>query len=139
MNKTLYPGLKKQPAINKRDKSDTVSRQVRVTTDVFNWATKCQQTFPRGEKPSRHDIYVWLMEQACSRQDVVIGEADFSISEIGTQSTVYATRDVHASAIKVVSLSSAGAPVGGVEAVYIAMMRSAIRAIEHELHHSVEA
>ena len=129
MNKTLYPGLKKLPAINQRDKSDTVSRQVRVTTDVFNWATKCQQAFPRGEKPSRHDIYVWLMEQACLHEKFFFLEDDFSIAEIGTQSTVYVPSKIHSSAIEFLAFAES-TPVGGTEAVYIALMRFAIRQIE---------
>jgi len=129
MNKTLYPGLKKLPAINHRDKSGTVSRQVRVTTDVFNWATKCQHTFPRGEKPSRHDIYVWLMEQACLKEKFFFLEDDFSIAEIGTQSTVYVPSKIHSSAIEFLA-DAESTPVGGTEAVYIALMRFAIRQIE---------
>lgn len=138
MNKTLYPGLKKLPAIRDRDKSDTVSRQVRVTTDVFNWAAKCQQSFARGEKPSRHDIYVWLMEQACLCPDIVFLQEDFSIAEIGTQSTVYVPSEVHASANEFLAFVES-VPVGGTEAVYIALMRFAIREIEKESAHSVEA
>ena len=134
MNKTLYPGLKKLPAIKDRDKSDTVPRQVHIPPEVFDWAVQCQRTFERGEKPSKHDIYVWL----ASRQGVVIGESAFLFSPMGVQTTVYLPRDVHAAASDVLAKCET-APAGGMEAVYIAFMRAAVRAIQHESNHSVEA
>lgn len=138
MKKTLYPGLEKQAAIKDRDLSNTVPRQVHIPPEVFDWAVLCQRTFPRGEKPSKHDVYVWLSKQATSRQDVVIGEADFLFSPMGVQTTVYLPVEVHAAASEVLSKAESKPP-GGMEAVYIAFMRCAVRAIEHELHHSVKA
>lgn len=135
MNKTLYPGLKKLPAIKDRDLTGTVPRQVHIPPEVFDWAVLCQRTFPRGEKPSKHDVYVWLAEQATTRQDVVIGEADFLFSPMGVQTTVYLPRDVHAAASDILAKCET-APAGGMEAVYIAFMRSAVRAIEWHLSHS---
>lgn len=138
MNKTLYAGLKKLPAIKDRDKSDTVPRQVHIPPEVFDWAVQCQRTFERGKKPSKHDIYVWLTK-AASRQDVVIGESDFVFSPMGVQTTVYLPRDVHAAASDVLAKCET-APAGGMEAVYIAFMRAAARAIQHESNHTaVEA
>ncbi len=134
MNKTLYPGLKKLPAIKARDLSNAVPRQVHIPPEVFDWAVLCQRTFPRGEKPSKHDVYVWLTQQATSRQDVVIGESDFLFSPMGVQTTVYLPRDVHAAASDVLAKCET-APAGGMEAVYIAFMRAAVRAIEHESNH----
>lgn len=139
MNKTLYPGLKKLPAVKDRDLTDTVPRQVHIPPEVFDWAVQCQRTFERGEKPSKHDIYVWLAVQATSRQDVVIGESDFLFSPMGVQTTVYLPRDVHSAASDVLAKCET-APAGGMEAVYIAFMRAAVRAIEHESNHTaVEA
>lgn len=128
MNK-LFPGLEKQAAIKDRDLSNTVPRQVHIPPEVFDWAVLCQRTFPRGEKPSKHDVYVWLAQQATSRQDVVIGDADFLFSPMGVQTTVYLPRDVHAAASEVLAKCET-APTGGMEAVYIAFMRCAARAIE---------
>ncbi|HMX38903.1 MAG TPA: hypothetical protein PKD78_01205 [Saprospiraceae bacterium] len=130
MNK-LFPGLEKQAAIKDRDLSNTVPRQVHIPPEVFDWAVLCQRTFPRGEKPSKHDVYVWLAQQATSRQDVVIGDADFLFSPMGVQTTVYLPRDVHAAASEVLAKCET-APTGGMEAVYIAFMRCAARAIESE-------
>lgn len=140
MNK-LFHGLEKQAAIKDRDLSNTVPRQVHIPPEVFDWAVLCQRTFPRGEKPSKHDIYVWLAEQATSRQDVVIGESDFVFSPVGVQSTVYLPREVHSAACDVLNkrFQSEAATPGGMEAVYIAFMRGAVRAIEKELHHSAKA
>lgn len=132
MNKQLFPGLKKQPAIKDRDLSATVPRQVRIPPEVFDFAVKCQRTFARGEKPSKHDVYVWLAQQATRRQDVVISEADYLFSTIGVQTTVYLPRDVHAVASDVLAKCKT-TPAGGMEAVYIAFMRSVVRAIELEL------
>ena len=138
MNKTLCPGLEKQAAIKDRDLSNTVPRQVHIPPEVFDWAVLCQRTFPRGEKPSKHDVYVWLAQQATSRQDVVICESDFLFSPMGVQTTVYLPREVHEAASEVLSKCETKPP-GGMEAVYIAFMRCAVRAIEQELHHSVNA
>jgi len=139
MNKTLYPGLKKQVAIKYRDLTDTVPRQVHVPPEAFDFAVQCQRTFDTGEKPSKHDVYVWLTQQATSRQDVFIGESDFLFSPIGVQTTVYLPRDVHSAASDVLAKCET-APAGGMEAVYIAFMRAAVRAIQHESNHTaVEA
>lgn len=133
MNK-LFPGLEKQAAIKDRDLSNTVPRQVHIPPEVFDWAVMCQRTFPRGEKPSKHDVYVWLTQQATSRQDVVIGDADFLFSPMGVQTTVYLPREVHEAASEVLSKCETKPP-GGMEAVYIAFMRCAVRAIEQESNH----
>lgn len=133
MNK-LFPGLEKQAAIKDRDLSNTVPRQVHIPPEVFDWTVLCQRTFPRGEKPSKHDVYVWLAQQATSRQDVVIGDADFLFSPMGVQTTVYLPREVHEAASEVLSKCETKPP-GGMEAVYIAFMRCAVRAIEQESNH----
>lgn len=127
----LFPGLEKQPAIKDRDLSGTVPRQVHIPPEVFDFAVKCQRTFQRGGKPSKHDVYVWLAHQATTRQDVVIGERDFVFSEIGVQTTVYLPREVYEAASDILSKLDAK-PAGGMEAVYIAFMRAAARAIEIE-------
>lgn len=134
MTQTLFPGLEKLSAIKDRDLSNTVPRQVHIPPEVFDWAVLCQRTFLRGEKPSKHDIYVWLTKQATSRQDVVIGEADFLFSPMGVQATVYLPREVHEAASEVLSKCKTKPP-GGMEAVYIAFMRCAVRAIEQESNH----
>lgn len=133
----LFPGLVKQAAIKDRDLSNTVPRQVHIPPEVFDWAVLCQRIFPRGEKPSKHDVYVWLAQQATSRQDVVICEADFLFSPMGVQTTVYLPREVHEAASEVLSKCETKPP-GGMEAVYIAFMRAAIRAIESN-HQAVKA
>jgi len=133
MNK-LFPGLEKQAAIKDRDLSNTVPRQVHIPPEVFDWAVLCQRTFSRGEKPSKHDVYVWLTQQATSRQSVVIGESDFLFSPMGVQTTVYLPREVHEAASEVLSKCETKPP-GGMEAVYIAFMRCAVRAIKHESNH----
>jgi hypothetical protein len=139
MNKTLYPGLKKLPAIRHRDLFDTVPRQVHVPPEAFDFAVAAQRKFVTGEKPSKHDVYVWLAQQATSRQDVVIGECDFLFSPVGVQTTVYVPTSVHAAAYDVLAKCET-APAGGMEAVYIAFMRAAVRAIQHESNHTaVEA
>jgi hypothetical protein len=133
----IFPGLKKMPAIKGRDMADAVSRQVHIPPEVFDCAVQCQRTFPRGEKPSKHDIYVWLALQATVRQDVALVETDFLFSPVGVQTTVYLPREVHAAASDVL-VKCETSPAGGMEAVYIAFMRAAVRAIEKESVHPVK-
>lgn len=117
--------------MNKRDKNGTVSRQVRIPAEVEDWAIKAQRTFSRSEKPSKHDVYIWLLQQALSRKDVVIGEKDLEIERTATQCTMFVPGDIYPGAYAV--MTSAKVKIrGGMEAIFVALMRCAIRAIEQE-------